>query len=149
MQEPKSKDNSMKESNKVLENFDGHHTKELRDRYNGNLKWAILAFIWNFYLVVTYRNWGLFLIDFFAFMLPCGLNVAWVFLKEEHQLKTVKHFRCCLRIPGEGELQCQPFRRRSTLFGKLRDNIQLNCESDLLYDITLNKVQGARAQRVI
>ena len=81
----------MKESNKVLENFDGHHTKELRDRYNGNLKWALLAFIWNFYLVVTYRNWSLFLIDFFAFMLPCGLNVAWVFLKEEHQLKTVKH----------------------------------------------------------
>ena len=70
-------------------------------------------------------------------------------VEQDEQLKTVKHFRCCLRVPGEGELQCQPFRRRSTLFGKLRDNIQLNCESDLLYDITLNKVLGARAQRVI
>ena len=91
MKEPAEKKESLKESTKVLENFDGHRTKDLRDKFNSNIKWAALAFSWNFTAILIYMDWNIFLLDFFAFMVPFGLNVAWLFLKEEHQLKSVKH----------------------------------------------------------
>ena len=91
MQEPAKKEESLRDSSiKNLENFDGHATKELRDMFNSNIKWASLAFTWNFTVILIYRDWGIFLYDFFAFMIPFGLNVAWILLKDEHQLKSVK-----------------------------------------------------------
>ena len=91
MNEPAKKEESLRESSvKVLENFDGHQTKDLRDKFNSNIKWASLAFTWNFTVILIYRDWSIFLYDFIAFMIPFGLNVAWIILKDEHQLKSVK-----------------------------------------------------------
>ena len=63
----------------------------MRDKFNSNLTWGIFAFCWNFALVLMYMAWNIFLYDFLAFMVPFALNIGFIFLKDEHQLKCVKH----------------------------------------------------------
>ena len=67
-----------------MHNYDCHPNEDIRDSYNFNLKFALLTLAWNICLILTYRDWRIFLLDLFGVMVPILMNLLWILLKDDH-----------------------------------------------------------------